>query len=921
MNRILLYSIAFLCINQTVDAQNLIYSDDFETPQTWTIFEEIVSGNSCYAANVGEVARSSDNVHGGSNGLCVWSNKQAVAKSNHVIAAHHISNSDGITGQLRYSTWAYCATTTGLTQASPELSLQSTRAVGGQNLTYIAGIQFIGNQWITDKWNIWHNGTWQTIKLSEFGATLTANTWYYLELNVDMTTNKYLSFKVKGGTIDATLDLTKTFQNAPSGFQIGGEARGWTPSHFVTLESENLWSNCTQTHQNKTYYDDLRLERITQLNYTPSTADIVNPERGFYHHTETFSTNYTPLSNDGNLANLRSGYTSSGANYSAKTSLILRVFYLESFKNSDISATYLNNMVADFNTLRAAGLKAIIRFAYTQKSTIPYGDAPKSRILTHIAQLSPLLNTHKDVIAAAQMGFIGAYGEQYYTDFFGDASLTPYRLSNTNFQDRVDVLNAFLNALPTDRMVQVRTPQLKQKRDAGVTAPTTTAASFGRIGHHNDCFLATYNDQGTYGNYATGLDDTTRLKPYLAIDSEQVIVGGETCELNPNHSKCLVDGGKADLELRRFHYSFLNADYNHAVNNTWSSCMASIQNGLGYRFELVNGVFPNTAAAGSNLSVQLVVKNVGFAAPFNPRPVELILRNTATGTKYFANVNTNPRQWLPSATGYTISENFCLPSSMPLGNYDLLLNLPDPNTNLYARPEYAIQLANTGIWEATTGYNNLGQTIAVSGAGTCSGGTTFSTTSMALPLELVNFWGNTVECSKIPNCFGKGDKNVLKWQTAHEINVSHFDIERSVDGKIFEKIGEGQAKGSNASYSFTDTKTSDDSYRMTKNAPTLVLYYRLKINDLDNTFSFSKTIALQDKNTEGGKITLYPNPVSDQLTVILPSNTEGVEIVNLLGQTLFTQKGKGTLTIDISHFTEGVYFLKNGNQTARFIKK
>ncbi len=43
----------------------------------------------------------------------------------------------------------------------------------------------------------------------------------------------------------------------------------------------------------------------------------------------------------------------------------------------------------------------------------------------------------------------------------------------------------------------------------------------------------------------------------------------------------------------------------------------------------------------------------------------------------------------------------------------LLLALPDPMTSLHDRPEYAIRLANQHVWEAETGFNNLGQTLEV----------------------------------------------------------------------------------------------------------------------------------------------------------------------------------------------------------------
>jgi hypothetical protein len=261
----LIFLLIFVLIPSLFCQNTTLFSDNFETPQTWTIFEEIVAGNACYANNIGQVGRSTEVVFDGTNALRVWSNMGQTTKSNHVIAAHHISTTQGITGRLRFGTWVYNATNLGLTQSSPELSLQSTRTVGSQNLTFIAGIQYIGNQWIADKWNVWHNGQWQAIKATEWGTTLVANTWYYLELEFDLTTNKYIGLKIQGGGINQFLDLSQPFQNAPSGFQIGGEARNWTPSYFVTLESENLWTGCAQNHENKVFYDQIFLESLTVL--------------------------------------------------------------------------------------------------------------------------------------------------------------------------------------------------------------------------------------------------------------------------------------------------------------------------------------------------------------------------------------------------------------------------------------------------------------------------------------------------------------------------------------------------------------------------------------------------------------------------------------------------------------------------------
>ena len=83
--------------------------------------------------------------------------------------------------------------------------------------------------------------------------------------------------------------------------------------------------------------------------------------------------------------------------------------YLDSFVSTAISASYLQAIAADFEVVRQAGLKAIVRYAYTDNgSTQPYGDATKAQVLAHISQLAPIWNAYSDVIAVFQAGFIGA---------------------------------------------------------------------------------------------------------------------------------------------------------------------------------------------------------------------------------------------------------------------------------------------------------------------------------------------------------------------------------------------------------------------------------------------------------------------------------------------------------------------------------
>jgi len=144
--------------------------------------------------------------------------------------------------------------------------------------------------------------------------------------------------------------------------------------------------------------------------YTVSSEDFANPERGFYIQADSYAS--APSSVTANLASYRiNGKSSPGNTYTAKISLLLRVFYLDTFTNAPISSNFLNSIQTDFNSIRAQGCKSVVRFAYNQDQTSPFAEPTKARILAHIEQLKPLLKTNSDVIAVLQQGFIGAWGE------------------------------------------------------------------------------------------------------------------------------------------------------------------------------------------------------------------------------------------------------------------------------------------------------------------------------------------------------------------------------------------------------------------------------------------------------------------------------------------------------------------------------
>jgi hypothetical protein len=109
--------------------------------------------------------------------------------------------------------------------------------------------------------------------------------------------------------------------------------------------------------------------------------------------------------------------------------------------------------------------------------------------------------------------------------------------------------------------------------------------------------------------------------------------------------------------------------------------------------------------------VSIGVRNEGYAAPYNPRDVRLVLKNVSSGALTRLALNSDPRTWAAGST-ISINQTVTVPASQAAGRYQLFLELPDPQ--LPNRPEYSIRLANEGTWDAGAGLNNLNATITVS---------------------------------------------------------------------------------------------------------------------------------------------------------------------------------------------------------------
>lgn len=167
--------------------------------------------------------------------------------------------------------------------------------------------------------------------------------------------------------------------------------------------------------------------------------------------------------------------------------------------------------------------------------------------------------------------------------------------------------------------------------------------------------------------------------------------------------------------------------------------------------------------------------------------------------------------------------------------------------------------------------------------------------SSPLPVELVDFYGMSIST---------GIR--LFWQTASELNNDYFDVERSADGMTFSTIGRVNGNG---------TTNELISYRFEDNRPIRgANYYRLNQVDFDGGNEYTRIVRVIASSV--GSIEFYPNPATDEVTLILNSSVNKIDLrlVDLKGSILIQEDrqnsfGLNRIAIDVRQLDPGVYFL------------
>lgn len=159
----------------------------------------------------------------------------------------------------------------------------------------------------------------------------------------------------------------------------------------------------------------------------------------------------------------------------------------------------------------------------------------------------------------------------------------------------------------------------------------------------------------------------------------------------------------------------------------------------------------------------------------------------------------------------------------------------------------------------------------------------------------------------------EGPNSILRWSTSSEVKNDHFVVERSTDALLFNVIGNVRGKGTTAQttdYQFSEPLT---------NCASPILYYRLRMVDIDGKNTFSNVIVLRIDGLTIRDMAVYPNPFSKNIRLQVKSLREEaitINIINSGGQVmdrrhLVLQPGENILVLnDLDNLPMGILLMQ-----------
>jgi len=344
-------------------------------------------------------------------------------------------------------------------------------------------------------------------------------------------------------------------------------------------------------------------------------------------------------------------------------------------------------------------------------------------ILTHIRQLSPIVNKYKDLIYIYQGTFVGKWGEMHHSHYVDLYNLT--RIMDTI--DRYFDPSIYLSVRKPcqHRGINNKFKEMRERNYKSIE---------NRMGLFNDGLFFNKDDYGTYNSEEEETDMSKDHGFFKANRELEIEFQNKLCMNVPNGGEGVYNDTVDDDALnipyssiplvidnptyynnfyvsnnhaRNIRLSYLNDDYHKSLLKHWGNTtyefiydsnwkvngLEYIGNHLGYRYVLRESFLSH------NHLLKITLENVGYAPAYMLFKTKVVLKSSTSNQTIEININSDNRKWSLNGETETFSINLeDYYSKLTNKKYNVYFNVYDPNTELY------IKFGNKNEYHDNLGY-------------------------------------------------------------------------------------------------------------------------------------------------------------------------------------------------------------------------